>query len=68
MDEKLKKALKYLFFGYMLFFCIAVIPYFITIIGFAKDYIATVIMLPLVAWWIFFFIVIKYYTFQTTPF
>lgn len=58
MDEKLKKELKYLFFGYMLFFCIAVIPYFLTMIVFAGENLLTVIMLPLMAWWIFFFIVL----------
>ena len=58
MDEKLKKSLKYLFFGYMLFFCIALIPYFLTMIGFAGENLLTVVMIPLMAWWIFFFIVL----------
>ena len=58
MDEKIKKALKFLGLGYMLFFCFAFIPYFGTLIGFETDTIAAVMMLPMVAWWIFLFIFI----------
>ena len=58
MDEKIKKALKFLGLGYMLFFCFGVIPYFGTLIEFKGDNLATVIMLPLMAWWIFLLIFI----------
>ena len=58
MDEKITKALKFLGLGYMLFFCFAFIPYFGALIGFEGDMLITVMMVPMMAWCIFFFIFI----------
>ena len=56
MDDKIKKVLRFLGLGYMLFFCLGIIPYFGLLIGFKGEKLATVMLFPMVAWWIFFFI------------
>lgn len=55
MNDKLKKSLRFLWLGYMLFFCLGFIPYFGLLIGFEGEKLATVMLFPMVAWWIFFF-------------
>jgi hypothetical protein len=55
MNEKIKKSLYFLGLGYMLYFCLGIIPYLGLLIGFKGEKLATIMIFPMIAWWICFF-------------